>query len=65
MRRVLWVDDPRQEIPVAELVDLCRWLHSALQRTNVLVHCAQGKSRSATVVVAYIMVTHNVCNINQ
>lgn len=64
VRRVLWIDDTNQEIPVAELVELCRWIHTSLQRANVLVHCAQGKSRSATAVLAYVMVINNVREIS-
>lgn len=60
MRRVLWVDDTSHYISVAEIVELCQWVHAELKNANVLVHCAQGKSRSALVVVAYTMVMRNV-----
>jgi len=31
------------------------------KRANVLLHCHRGMSRSATIMVAYLMITQNMC----
>jgi atypical dual specificity phosphatase len=51
-----WVDSTSFEISDDSLVSCCRFIHLA-RRTggSVLVHCAQGRSRSATAVVAHMM----------
>eukprot|EP01094_Clydonella_sp_ATCC50884_P007887 TRINITY_DN1714_c1_g1_i5.p1 TRINITY_DN1714_c1_g1~~TRINITY_DN1714_c1_g1_i5.p1 ORF type:complete len:242 (+),score=72.07 TRINITY_DN1714_c1_g1_i5:148-873(+) len=59
---VQWVDDPKHPIfaegdAEAEQVigDACVYIHRArLEGGNVLVHCAQGKSRSTSLLVAYL-----------
>ncbi|PCH40602.1 phosphotyrosine protein [Wolfiporia cocos MD-104 SS10] len=43
------------------LDDAVRWIDDRLRRgVNVLVHCQQGVSRSAAIVIAYLIYTHNM-----
>jgi protein-tyrosine phosphatase len=50
-----WIDSESQSI-VEDLPRAVTFIHAARQAGhNVLVHCAMGKSRSASLVVAYIM----------
>ena len=58
--RLGWADNGSQPLwkdqKWDQLVEAVDFIHSARQAgANVVVHCAQGKSRSATVVVAYLM----------
>ena len=50
---VLWVDTLEQKLEESELADLIRLIHSS--EDNVLVHCAQGKSRSGTICICYLL----------
>ena len=54
---VEWEDHTSFDIPDVDLAQVLRFIHERLSTGgSVLVHCAQGKSRSSTVVIAYIMV---------
>jgi len=57
-----WNDDLEQVLSVEDLTRAVRFIHSARQleseggrKGGTLVHCAQGKSRSTAVVLAYVM----------
>lgn len=50
-----WVDAHDQILPVADLQRSVKYIHAAIiTGKSVVVHCAQGKSRSTTVVLAYL-----------
>lgn len=53
---VCCADSPTQDM-LARMCDICDFIdkHSAKPNSNVLVHCTAGKSRSATIVIAYLM----------
>ena len=50
-----WDDDADFEIPIDDIIKGLTFIQNGLTNGNVLVHCAQGKSRSSTIVVAYVM----------
>ena len=51
-----WVDDPSFTIELSSLREAVLFIEEARASSgNVLVHCAQGRSRSATAVIAYVM----------
>jgi len=57
-----WVDDLNQELSVEDLTRAVQFIHAARSRESegegaggTLVHCAQGKSRSTSVVLAYVL----------
>jgi len=55
MLQLEWMDSDTQEIRADELDETTAAIASTLQDgRSVLVHCAQGRSRSGTVVVAHI-----------
>jgi len=56
-----WVDSEDQVVGFEELMDTIQVMESTLTNGNsILVHCAQGRSRSSTVVVAYMMWKNSV-----
>lgn len=51
-----WVDEPSFVLPLDDIMKGIRSIDEARSTgSSVLVHCAQGKSRSTSLVVAYIM----------
>jgi len=51
-----WIDNEGQKINDSDLQTAIEFIEAArLTGGDVLVHCAQGKSRSSTVVLAYLM----------
>ncbi|CAG9314030.1 unnamed protein product [Blepharisma stoltei] len=55
------IDDLARENMMQHLPGALNFIHSNLQRGDkVLVHCAAGVSRSATIVIAYIMAKYNI-----
>eukprot|EP00403_Amphidinium_massartii_P012674 CAMPEP_0178420508 /NCGR_PEP_ID=MMETSP0689_2-20121128/26167_1 /TAXON_ID=160604 /ORGANISM="Amphidinium massartii, Strain CS-259" /LENGTH=247 /DNA_ID=CAMNT_0020041989 /DNA_START=71 /DNA_END=811 /DNA_ORIENTATION=+ len=64
--RLGWRDDLDQKLWVEtefdQLMEAVRFVHaSRCAGDNCLVHCAQGKSRSGTVAIAYLMATDPSC----
>lgn len=56
LREIEWVDSEDQRIDSDLLMDVILDINRCLSEgKGVLVHCAQGRSRSTTVVVAFIM----------
>lgn len=55
---VRWVDTPTQDI-LSDLAGICDFIDKMRREGGVLVHCTRGVSRSATVVVAYLMRLHS------
>ncbi len=57
--RLGWQDTEQQELSGLETA--VRFIHDhRLRGVNVVCHCAQGKSRSGAVVVAYLMAKHKI-----
>lgn len=51
-----WLDRPDQSISMSELTEAVRFVEKGrTDGTGVLIHCAQGKSRSGMATVAYVM----------
>lgn len=51
-----WQDDPRQLVTSEKLIEALQAINVAREGGGAaMVHCMQGRSRSATVVVAYVM----------
>jgi protein-tyrosine phosphatase len=56
-----WIDSTSFDITDASLSSCCAFIHHARNSgASVLVHCAQGKSRSATAVIAHMMASHDM-----
>jgi len=54
-----WIDPPTYDVSV-NILDGVSFIHEGLMSgENVLVNCAQGKSRSASLVIAYLMTAEN------
>ena len=50
-----WIDEPKQDI-LSNIQEGIRFIHEGRKKgSGVLVNCAQGKSRSGTLVIAYLM----------
>lgn len=59
VHRTGWVDAPDQDI-LSGLGAAIAFIHLQRQAgNNVLVNCAQGKSRSSSLVIAYLLVHHS------
>ena len=60
-KKTEWVDDPDYQIELSSLKEAVLFIEEArLSSGNILVHCAQGKSRSSTAVIAYVMCKKNM-----
>ena len=51
-----WIDTPEQILEKNELKSFLTLIHTC--QNNVLVHCAQGKSRSGVVCICYLGWNH-------
>ena len=53
--RLGWIDEPKQDI-LNNIAEGIKFIHEGRKKGDgVLVNCAQGKSRSGTLVIAYLM----------
>jgi atypical dual specificity phosphatase len=51
-----WCDDSNQTLSAADLSQAVHFIHiSRMAGGSVIVHCAQGKSRSTSVILAYLL----------
>jgi len=58
----LLLNDIPQDNLLANIKNTNKLINNALKKNyNVLVHCAAGISRSASVIIYYLMTYHNMC----
>jgi hypothetical protein len=54
-------DDTMEQVITKELLEILPWIQSHVDNHRpLLIHCAQGRSRSVSVVIGYLMQTTNV-----
>lgn len=60
-RLIIPVEDTPETNLFELFIDMCEWIDERLKKNlNVLIHCRAGISRSATIVIAYIMWKNNL-----
>ena len=57
--RLKWKDKSTQRL-IGLVLAVRSVFYAAKKGLNVLIHCAQGKSRSGSVMIAYMMTAHNM-----
>ena len=57
--RLNWKDDRGQRL-VGLVLAVRSIFYASKKGRNILIHCQQGKSRSGSVMIAYMMAAHNM-----